>query len=449
MMLMRRSTPIFVAGLAAFAASATFAESSEDEVRLSVDRYASLETGADLTSAAVALMSFGESAAFAPLDRHPGPGIPARLLRTVFFDAPVAWWFGIVQHEVFGHGGRVREFGSTASVHLGSPWGGGRASTSFDAAGFTPEQLLLTRVAGSEANGWAATRMEREAVGGRPFGGLDLLFLVSNRYVTTRYVLRTTPDPVHDPGRFYQELASGGDVANYLVDLARRFTTEGTIVTPSSVDPVVASEWRRLRRQAWWNAADPGAWLALACAFRHVIRGDAPSPVLVPQIGGRRFLPVLSADWYPDGGVISLEVIVGRAEEARSASSQGWVSIVARRGAGRAGSFGAVGAATDRLWETRLLRIGGEAEVWNRPGAPPRGGMRISLSARKGRLKAFYIDVGAKGAGHWPGRPAAPGVFFSLGLVVPLTTPSARADAGTRSDSARAPMPPMPPPMPP
>jgi hypothetical protein len=32
-------------------------------------------------------------------------------------------------------------------------------------------------------------------------------------------------------------------------------------------------------------------------------------------------------------------------------------------------------------------------------------------------MEGFWLDVGAKSAGHWPGRPAAVGPFLRLGFT--------------------------------
>ena len=57
-------------------------------------------------------------------ERRRAVGIPIRIVRTIALDHPLAYWLVVLQHEGFGHGGRAREFGSSADVHMGSPWQG-------------------------------------------------------------------------------------------------------------------------------------------------------------------------------------------------------------------------------------------------------------------------------------------------------------------------------------
>lgn len=289
------------------------AEELETPVSLSADRYLSIETGSDITGGVSTLLGETEAQALRRIDLPPAFGIPIRAARTILLDAPLAEWLAVADHELFGHGGRAREFGSSAHVHLGSPWGGRDSSTSFDADGLMKEDLLRVYAGGVEANAWAATALEREAVSGRPMRSFELLFLTASRFVASDYVLRSTPDPRREPGRFYSEYSGGGDVANYLGYLNARFNGGAGITLASSPAPVI-SAWRRMRRQAYWNALDPGAWLSLWEVGRSVVRGGDPRAVPLPLIGGRRVLPVLSTDWMSDGTTASLEWILGPAK---------------------------------------------------------------------------------------------------------------------------------------
>src|SRR5213596_1890441 len=67
------------------------------------------ESGARLVASAVTGTGAGEDLLFRSLGSGPG-GIAAREVRTLVWDAPMAWWFGVALHEGFGHGGRAREF---------------------------------------------------------------------------------------------------------------------------------------------------------------------------------------------------------------------------------------------------------------------------------------------------------------------------------------------------
>jgi hypothetical protein len=386
-------------------------------LRLSLDPNASIETGADLTWTCASLLGELDALGFRFAERRRAVGIPIRIVRTIALDHPLAYWLVVLQHEAFGHGGRAREFGSSADVHMGSPWQGRSSFVTFDGTGLSTEDLLRVYTGGSESNGWSATLLERELVSGRPMAVWDLLYLIRSRWVASDYVLRTTPDPETDPAGFYGEWSGGGDVANYLGYLnTLQYGEPG--ITPEGVSPTVVAEYDRLRRQAYWGVLDPGAWIAAWALVQHWIHGDDPEPVPLPRLGGRRFLPVLSNDWLPEGGIVSVEAIFGPGEIDPDADGPRWFSLTLRRGRGPAGSITAAGAATERLWETTRYRFGGEVEVWARPDHPLGGGARLRVVRTRGALENLFLDLGVKSDGHWPGRPAGVGPFVRLGWTV-------------------------------
>ncbi|HKB08929.1 MAG TPA: hypothetical protein VKF61_11670 [Candidatus Polarisedimenticolia bacterium] len=404
-------------------------ESSPPRYELYFSPRLEAETGARLVSSAVTGTGAGEERLFRPLGPGAG-GIAARGARALVWDAPVAWWFGVALHESFGHGGRGREFHTSPGVHLGSPWGGRDSYASFDLEGTSSEERLYIYAGGTEANTLAATFLERRAVEGVRMRPIELFYLASNRLVASDYVLRTTPDPADEPADFYSEYQGGGDVANYL-GLLHELHGSGSGITPSSTDDTIQHEYERLRRQAYWNLLDPGLWWALASALRLTVRGDDTAPVPLPHAGRFRFLPVLSSEWTPSGGEASLEWIMApldavplTAEPDALAPSSGLTtrrprtfSMVARRGAGPSGSFGALGTAAEDIVTTRSVILGGAAEVWHDPRNGLGGGVRLRTRLTRGSLRGLYFDVGGKSQGYWIGQPATPGLYAAVGLL--------------------------------
>jgi hypothetical protein len=404
-------------------------ESSPPRYELYFSPRLEAETGARLVSSAVTGTGAGEERLFRPLGPGAG-GIAARGARALVWDAPVAWWFGVALHESFGHGGRGREFHTSPGVHLGSPWGGRDSYASFDLGGTSSEERLYIYAGGTEANTLAATFLERRAVEGVRMRPIELFYLASNRLVASDYVLRTTPDPADEPADFYSEYKGGGDVANYL-GLLHELHGSGSGITPTSTDDTIQREYGRLRRQAYWNLLDPGLWWALASAMRLTVRGDDTAPVPLPRAGRFHFLPVLSSEWTPSGGETSLEWIMAPVDAAPPAQtpapppSSGFTmarartfSIVARRGAGPSGAFGALGTAAEDIMTARSVIFGGAAELWHDPRNGLGGGVRLRARLARGSLRGLYFDVGAKSQGYWIGQPATAGPYGAVGLLL-------------------------------
>lgn len=400
------------------AASAQDARGEPFPITLSFDPNRSIDTGADVTFAAVSAIAMLEHRALGELHLRPRIAIPLGIAKTVLVDHPLAVFLLVLQHEAFGHGGRARELGSKATFRMGSPWtvdalfkGGTRfgGGASFEAVD-SPGGRRIVYFGGTESNARAALLIERELVAGRSAHPIQLLYFVRSRWYASQYVLRT-PHPVRDPAGFFGE-ASGGDVATYLGELNREFYGE-TGITPSGVADTLLAEYRRLRWQAFVNLADPGVWLALWTLGRHSALGADGTPIPTLEWRGRRFLPVVSADWMVDGGALSLEAVFAGSGD-RIAGPR-WVSFVARHGRGPAGGFWNAGAATEMLATVKSLRIGGELEVWNQPSSDAGAGAMARIVNTAGRLKGLLIEVGIKSDGHWPGRPINSGAFFRLG----------------------------------
>ncbi|ANM30082.1 hypothetical protein ABI59_11620 [Acidobacteria bacterium Mor1] len=405
---------------------------SSDALTVSLDPYLSVESGADLTFSLVSLTARAEAWAFRPLEDRPAARVPLRSFWALAFDVPVAWWFGVLQHEAYGHAGRARELGSSgAGARMGSPWKRRSSYATFDASGMSDVDLLRVYAAGPESNGHAATLLTREALAGRELRPMELFYLTANRAVTSRYVLRTTPDPVTEPGGFFAEWSGGGDVANYIGYLHRdRFGDEG--IRADGVDPSVLDVYERMERHAYWNGLDPAAWLALAVGWRAVVRGESTAQLPGFRLAGRRTLPVLSADWLPRGPVASLELVFGQplpgsdhaggsggargSAASGSRSAAAWYSLVVRHGRGFDGRIGAVGAATEAFAEAGVFRLGGDLEIWDRPDGGVGGGVRVRGRVVRGRFRGAFADIGVKTAGHWPGRPVDDGPFVRFGV---------------------------------
>jgi hypothetical protein len=404
-------TPILViAATLAFVAAARADETIPPRYELYFSPALDAESGARLISSAVTGTAAGEARLFRPFGPGPG-GAAARTARTLVWDAPMAWWFGVALHESFGHGGRGREFNTSPGAHLGSPWGGRDSYASFDLAGTSTEERLYIYTGGTEANTLAATLLERRAVEGVRMRPIELLHLASNRLVASDYILRTTPDPSREPGRFYAEYSGGGDVANYL-GLLHELHGAGSGITPASADATIEREYRRLRRQAYWNLLDPGLWWALASAMRLSASGDDAAPLSLPRAGRFRVLPALSSEWTPSGGEISLEWIMAPAVAVRPRT----FSFVGRRGAGPSGAFGALGAAAEDIVSTGGVTFGGAVEAWHDPRNGLGGGARLRARLTRGPLRGLYFDLGAKSQGYWIGQPATPGPYAAVGV---------------------------------
>jgi hypothetical protein len=100
-------------------------------------------------------------------------GTAYRLGRLVILDLPLDQLVVAVNHEVFGHGARLRELGATDiryEFDAPFPYGGGGGSTSFrfsDPPPLTPAQELAIYISGIEAHNISARAIELRALARR------------------------------------------------------------------------------------------------------------------------------------------------------------------------------------------------------------------------------------------------------------------------------------------
>jgi hypothetical protein len=387
---------------------------------ISIDAHLSMEMGADVTRSTAAWWGHAESRLWRRLDGHGAFSVLARATRVAAFDLPVAWWWSVVEHEAFGHAGRARAFGAATHLRLGSPWRKRSAGCGFDSARLTTPQLIEIYAGGSESNGLAATMIERELVGGRRYTSFEMLFMAASRVTLSDYVINVTPDPSRDPQGFRREAQGGGDVANTLT-LQDRLWNGGAFAAGSG-DESMRQGYARMRRQAYWNAADPGLWLALYGVVRHVATGADDTAPPLPRLALRPILPILSSNWGVEGSSISLEIVVGSKhdEQAATESRPRWTAVHVRSGNGPGGRFHGVGLVRSATSRSGPLRLGGEMELWRSADRKWGGGVRVRALWARGFMANSFLDMGYKSAGQWPGHNHSSGFILRAGVALPM-----------------------------
>src|SRR6185503_13122921 len=189
---------------------------------LLVDRDMTPGAGATVTIAVARIVARVEDR-FVPLqlleDRgrlRRGVNAAYRLAKLALFDDPQENWFRVANHEVFGHGGRLREL---FDGHIGyqlpapPPYGRGGGATFFEFGRQpTVEEVLAVTVGGIEANYVAARALTQDALTQGQWHYRDARRYLYAEYDTIRYVLDThgLEKEGHDVGdfiRIYNDVA--------------------------------------------------------------------------------------------------------------------------------------------------------------------------------------------------------------------------------------------------
>lgn len=348
------------------------------------------------------------------------PGAPRRtanvtyrFLKHVFFDAPQEELLLVFNHEVFGHGGRLRErFHGPIAYHIDvpAPYGGGAGSTLFLLNREpTPYELLAISAGGMESTSVVASIVAGRAfIDGRMHPRDALRYLIFE-FDTQGYIASTDAEeePGHDVGDFlrtYNELAASAGAPGLTARQLRRESLAGL------VNPMGAYALFGIARY-WWN-------------------GNTDIAVPTLSIAGVRYLPLVRYRLTPYGTEWSLvNALGGRVRPlevelrvGRSPLETPWGIGVRQRNVAKVGGW-TVDAAVD-VW--RQPPVAGtdpeRVEFDLRTGTRVRGRvnhevMPVWFSTSRATL---IVEVGAKSAGYVPGEPLRGGIVARAGIGFPV-----------------------------
>lgn len=336
-----------------------------------------------------------------------------RLARLMFFDLPQESLLVVINHELFGHGARLRELldGSIAYRFAPpAPYGKGGGSTSY-LFNSTPSdaELMAIDAGGMEASGLAASLITKGAVVNGVMDPRSAIRYLQFELDTMMYVLSSrgeSGDAGHDVDNFlesYNGLAFGAGAAELRA--------------------------RTIGREAMLSLANPMVAFALAGLLQYVSTGDTIFRVPTFSIGGVSYLPMMRYRLAPYG--TELAVVNELAGTSRAAT------IEVRFG--RAPTTTPWGISYRQLGAPRWggLSLGMSAHVWRQPAFVGQPGADVSQQqfgaellgraeqpiaspwAGKGPV-SFVVEAGFKSAGYVPGEPLGRGLVVRAGVGLPL-----------------------------
>jgi hypothetical protein len=375
---------------------------------LLIDRTMSPGAGATVTNGVARLLASGEDQ-FVPLrlfrdegKLRRGTNAAYRLLKLGLFDDPQENWFRVANHEVFGHGGRLRELfdGGHISYALPPPppYGRGGGATFFEFPRTpTVEEVLAVTVGGMEANYVMARAIAQDALTVGRWNYRDAIRYYYSEYDTIQYIRGVHP---------LEE--EGHDVGDFL----RIYNNVATRVGEKTISA------RQLRRNVLVSFANPLlAYSYYSTFISYVWQGRTTAPVPTIHFGATRYLPmarfhltsfgtefVLDNAFVRNGRFIDVTLTWGQTVGARTWS---------------------IGALATRLVSVRQWTIGGEGTVWHRPEWGEQFAVTTSraLATRGGQSLAFVAQGGFKTEGFAAGDRLHQGAFLRIGAAL---TPTSR-----------------------
>ena len=368
---------------------------------LLVDRWMSPGAGATVTNGVARLVAHGEDQ-FVPLrlfsdegKLRRGTNAGYRLLKLALFDDPQENWLRVANHEVFGHGGRLRElFDGHISYKLPAPppYGPGGGATFFEFSRTpTVEEILAVGVGGMEANYVMARAIAQDALTEGRWNYRDAIRYYYSEYDTIHYI--RSVHPLEEEGH---------DVGDFL----RIYNNVATRAGEKTISE------RQLRRSVLVSFANPLiAYSYYSTFISYVWQGRATAPVPMLHFGTTRYLPMVRFHLTSFGTEFVLDNAFVRNGRFIDATLT-WGQTVGARTWG-------IGALATRVASVRQWTIGGEGTVWHRPDWGGQFAVTTSrtLAARGAYALAIVAEGGFKTDGFAAGDRLHKGGFLRVGAA--------------------------------
>ena len=390
-----------------FANAASAQPAAPPPTPLLIDRAMTPGAGATFTNNVARMLARAEDQ-FVPLrlfreegKLRRGTNAAYRLLKLGLFDDPQENWFRVANHEVFGHGARLRELfdgGISYKLPPPPPYGEGGGATFFEFTGTpTVEEVLAVTAGGMEANYVLARAIAQDALTVGRWNYRDAIRYYYSEYDTITYI--RSVHPLEEEGH---------DVGDFL----RIYNNVATRAGEKTISA------RQLRRNVLVSFANPLIVYSFYSTFiSYVWQGRATTPVPMIHFGATRYLPmvrfhltsfgtefVLDNAFVRNGRFIDVTVTSGQTVGARTWS---------------------IGALATRLVAVRQWTIGGEGTVWNRPEWGGQFAVTASraLDVRGPLALAVVGEGGFKTDGFAAGDRLHQGAFLRIGAAL---TPTSR-----------------------
>jgi hypothetical protein len=340
-------------------------------------------------------------------------GFGYRFSRLILLDYVAAHMLMLVQHEVYGHGARLREFGVkdiAYQFHFPPPLGtyGGRAiQVGPSNRRWGEDEELAFNFSGSEATSLLSSQMEARFFEANSMHHQDALLHLYTGMDMPAYILS-------------QWLAGqlggtvGGDPGQYMRSINQKYV--------SASNPYNIST---LARQSLVTFLNPFDWYSIyTVGIQYLVKGNTRLPQLPTiGIGSLRYLPALSYNLTPFGSEFILYNYVKRGEKT-------FVGDI-RVGDNRFESHWGADVLARRILESRRWEVSLQAGGWHQPPLHLGG---ESIYETKGGLGGYgkahvawaptlnspdvrlYLQGGYKSAGYVMGEPLASGPILRFGL---------------------------------
>lgn len=342
----------------------------------------------------------------------------ARLTSLVLFWDPLGYALTTTQHEVFGHGYRIRSLGNSVArvsrykIGVPPPYGPGGGATHLgygDPHKLTIFEGIAIDTAGMEASSILATRIKMQWLQRGGLAPKQTSLYLSSQHDMTNYILWTSSNGQHK-----------GDISEYVRLLNRLYPNDTLNV-------------HALKKQAWINFLDPFTYYTLFSWWEYVFRGtDGPMPMI--RLGSYRYLPGMRLGLTPFGPEYYFDNFFVKKQRP--------IHLYLRGGKHAGASYLGLGVEHTYLWNRKTYSAGIRMDTWLQPytdfnnpcysyatwdanfklpSVPDHHQLGISgsfiLRKKMWKQAGLYVEVGGKTAGFVQGESLQASAIARVGLT--------------------------------
>ena len=329
---------------------------------------------------------------------------------------PINYTTMVTQHEVFGHGYRVRSMRDTGAevthykIGVPPPYGPGGGYTEYRwvPSGTSVFQLSNINTAGVEATAILANRLRMQWVSEQKILPAQASLYFYTQHDLSHYVLVTKKD-------------DSGDIAEYIALMNQIYGGNRL-------------SHKALKHQVYANLLDPFTYYALYSQWRYISQGKDTSIPMIP-IGSYKYLPSFRLGLSPFGTEYYLENFLVKDYSP--------LYLYLRGGSFAGHHYSGVGIEYPDLWKIHSWSFGVRSDVWLQPNVDfgdsqynsqqlldnewrsiklkgSRLGSSCSVICQKEVWEngAFFMQLGGKTKGYLPGENLDGGMIFRVGLTL-------------------------------
>ncbi len=227
-----------------------------------------------------------EDAYLNPNYGHEGQDIIRRGAEWVFIWSPLCEIEMVTNHEIFGHGYRIRDLGSTTaqvvSYHIRAPFpyssGGGETDFIFS-NNLQPEEMIDISIAGMEASNVLANRIKMNWMQSRKIDGRAAALYFISAQDTTLYIASAKNFPGTE---------DGNDVLSF-------------VQWYNIIHPNAKISHKKLKENIWLNILDPITFYTMYAAGKFIAVGKEAKIWMIPFGGEIYYLPNMRYSLAPYG----------------------------------------------------------------------------------------------------------------------------------------------------